>query len=80
MSARLRETMSGEPMTTVSCDGIGCSIRIHVVWRDPSKEPDLSKAERILQPDWLGRHYCPACQVRRGPGIAERPCPDPEHR
>lgn len=34
----------------------------------------------LLRHDGAGRHYCPACVVRRGASIAEVPCPHPEHR
>lgn len=68
------QTADGQPLQIVTCDGEGCPVKIHAL-----SAPAVERAERILRPDWTGRHYCPACQVRRGPGIAERPCPDPEH-
>ena len=69
------QTDDGHTVKTIACDTVGCPIRINALGAAA-----VAKAEDIIRPDWLGRHYCPACQVRRGPGIAERPCPDPEHR
>lgn len=67
-------TADGQPLQILSCDGDQCAVKIHALGA-----PAVAKAEGILRLDWTGRHYCPACQVRRGPGVAERPCPDPGH-
>jgi hypothetical protein len=70
------DAVSGRELYTVHCDTDGCTAALSA--------KDLRGVARIerdlLRHDGAGRHYCPACVVRRGPGIAERPCPHPGHR
>ena len=65
------QTHDDQPMQIVTCDG--CPFKIHALGA-----PAVERAERVVRPDGIGRHYCPACRVRRGPGIVQ--IPHPEHR
>lgn len=70
------DTASGRDIYTVSCETEGCTAALSA-----TTPKGVERIERdLIRHDGAGRHYCLACLVRRGPGIADVPCPHPEHR
>lgn len=69
------DTASGRSLYTVHCDTEGCAAALSA-----TTPKGVERIERdLIRHDGAGRHYCLACLVRSGPGIADVPCPHPEH-
>lgn len=67
------DTVSDRELYTVHCDAAGCSAALSA-----ASPKGVERIERdLIRHDGAGRHYCPACQVRRGPAIVQ--IPHPEH-
>ena len=68
------DTASGRELYTVHCDTEGCAAAAAAATPE-----GVERIERdLIRHDGAGRHYCPACVERRGPGIVQ--IPHPEHR